>query len=219
MRIRITIGGVLIMALLAGAGAFVFLQADRFPWLIQDGKAVVVKVAAFAGLDSFLPAGFRSQAGPAAPLSPTEVQKPISQASPIPVQEPVAPIKEEAAPPPVQAEPTLAPATAKKILRARRKKIRRKKVAVAAPVETAPSEAAPAAAAGEKQPVEEVPKVERSADPNSLIGQYVAIELKTGRIVKGILEAQTATEYTVQLPGLGSFPYPIDNVKGIKRAE
>lgn len=52
-----------------------------------------------------------------------------------------------------------------------------------------------------------------------LIGTYVALELATGRDVKGILQAKTATHYVVELPGMGPFRYPLSNVRGVKAAD
>lgn len=50
-------------------------------------------------------------------------------------------------------------------------------------------------------------------------GAYVALELTSGRTVKGVLEGNTPREYKIQLPGLGVFSYSKDKVKKIELAE
>jgi hypothetical protein len=70
-----------------------------------------------------------------------------------------------------------------------------------APAEVAP---APAAAAGNAEP---------------LVGTYVALQLKSGREVKGVYQGRTATKYKIELPGMGPFEYDAANVAGVKPAE
>ena len=55
------------------------------------------------------------------------------------------------------------------------------------------------------------------SDP--LMGSYVALKLKTGREVKGVLRGKTAKLYTLELPGMGPFQYPAENVVGVTPAE
>jgi len=52
----------------------------------------------------------------------------------------------------------------------------------------------------------------------ALTGKMVSLELTSGRIVQGVLQGKTASEYKVELPGLGIFSYPIQNVKNIRKA-
>jgi|GEM_PF-4572438 len=63
------------------------------------------------------------------------------------------------------------------------------------------------------------PPINDAPEIHGLVGTYVALELKTGRVVKGILEGKSDKEYTVQLPGLGPFTYPIKDVSKITKAE
>ena len=61
------------------------------------------------------------------------------------------------------------------------------------------------------------PAAEKSKD--ALVGTYVALTLKTGNVVKGVLLERTAASYKVELPGMGGFDYPADSVKSVAAAE
>jgi len=52
-----------------------------------------------------------------------------------------------------------------------------------------------------------------------LIGNYVSLQLTTGRQVKGILKEKTADHYKIELPGMGPFVYPVKDVRNVKLAE
>jgi hypothetical protein len=57
------------------------------------------------------------------------------------------------------------------------------------------------------------------AGTDPLVGNYVALKLKSGNVVKGILLQRTSTNYKIELPGMGGFDYPADTVKSIAAAE
>lgn len=135
---------------------------------------------------------------PAEAINPTQevvtAPSPVAEAAPVPQQVP-------ATAPPLRTEPVpgVQPAPGPKEMKRVRTSQKRKQV------RRGPRKKAPAAKA-------------KSAD-DKLIGTYVALELATGREVKGILEEKTATHYKVELPGVGSFIYPLENVKSVKPAE
>lgn len=83
---------------------------------------------------------------------------------------------------------------------------RRHRVVKPAAATSSEAEAKPAAAkhTGKKDP---------------LVGTYVALTLNTGNVVKGVLVERTATNYKVELPGMGPFDYPASTVKNIGPAE
>jgi hypothetical protein len=55
------------------------------------------------------------------------------------------------------------------------------------------------------------------ADP--LVGSYVALNLKSGREVKGVLKEHTATSYVIELPGMGPFTYSAETVVSVQPAQ
>lgn len=130
-----------------------------------------------------------------APVSPMVVENP--PAPPPPVAMPVA---VEA--PPVPEPKKISEPVQKKTVKSRRKARRKTKAAVAA---TTQAKKAPAKSA--------------TKSSNALMGTYVTVSLKTGREVKGVYQKKTATHYVIELPGMGPFEYPIENVAGIKPAE
>lgn len=73
-----------------------------------------------------------------------------------------------------------------------------------------------AAAASKRAPA---PKAARKPAADALVGTYVALKLKSGNVVKGILLERSATNYKVELPGLGGFDYAANTVAGIAAAE
>jgi hypothetical protein len=121
-----------------------------------------------------------------------------------------------------------APAQVKKRRRRRRKPRRRKARRARRPVvKPVAAEPAPVAAPSASGPSGEPPAPAPSQAPPTAPagasditpGGYVALELKSGREVKGILEEQTTAYYKLQIPGLGSFEYPAENVSKVKPAE
>jgi len=140
---------------------------------------------------------------PAAPVelpAVTEDRLPFSE---VPLT-PVPPV--EAPPevaPPVPDNPNLAApkaeASAKPVVRRKRRPA--PKAAAAAPAD-APAKTATPKKTGDK-----------------LVGSYVSLALKNGNTAKGILVSKTATNYRVELPGLGEFDYAANTVKSITAAE
>jgi len=52
-----------------------------------------------------------------------------------------------------------------------------------------------------------------------LVGAYVSMQLTNGNEVKGILKDVTATEYKLEVPGLGDFIYQQPKVKSVELAK
>ena len=119
------------------------------------------------------------------------VQASVPSAPPAPP--PPEPKVEPAPPAPAKAAP------AKKTVRPKKRRVRRKTTAAVPAKPPAPKAAA--------------------APKDSLVGQFVVIELTSGREVRGILEEKTAEHYKVQLPGMGPFLYAADTVKSVKRVD
>lgn len=194
---RITVGGVL---LFSGAAAFVAVG----PFKLLEPSQVLDQIDGVKKSAEWVMGYFRAPAPELKPLRVEEVPAP-PPAVPAPV-EPTAPAVNPPEPPPAAVEPVpeavVAPVKKK---RSRRRRARKTPVAAKAP--------APAAAA---QPA--APQKSAGAQ-DKLMGTYVALKLKTGREVKGILQGKTEKEYTVEIPGMGPFQYPVDNVTGIGPAE
>jgi hypothetical protein len=99
--------------------------------------------------------------------------------------------------------------TAPRRVRHRRHRVRRAKPA---------AKTAPVAMRAPAKPVAAKPTSSASA-PDSLIGHYVALKLKSGREVKGVLRERTAQGVSLEIPGMGPFQYPNSNIDGIKAAD
>ncbi len=145
---------------------------------------------------------------PSAPVETAPIDLPAAEKSTEPV--PPAPIEESkpiaapetvanTIPVPVPTEAKLAPVAPVKQQHRRRRT--RRSAAPAAAVQS-PKTSSKSAASGDK-----------------LVGSYVSVMLKSGREVKGIYQGKTANQYTIELPGMGPFQYPIENVTSIKPAE
>jgi hypothetical protein len=76
---------------------------------------------------------------------------------------------------------------------------------------------APIAAKPAVKPAASPAKAADSTDP--LIGHYVSMKLKSGREVKGVLQARTAQSVTLEIPGMGPFQYQTSNIDGIGAAQ
>ena len=63
------------------------------------------------------------------------------------------------------------------------------------------------------------PSMPKKISADSLVGSYVNVQLTSGNSVQGVLQGKTKTAYKVELPGLGTFEYPIERVKKISRAQ
>lgn len=144
------------------------------------------------------------------PLSRVVVEPPPTPVKTEPVRAEAEPVVEKETAP----EPVVAKAAPANNVRAPRKRTRRR--GRRAPAATTQAQAAPAA----KKEVKKVASAKKAAPPaDKLLGTYVALTLKTGREVKGIYQEKTATHYVIELPGMGPFEYPVENVQGIKAAE
>ncbi|MBV9080444.1 MAG: hypothetical protein JO102_04920, partial [Elusimicrobia bacterium] len=53
----------------------------------------------------------------------------------------------------------------------------------------------------------------------SLVGYYVSLKLKNGREIKGALVEKTATAYRVELPGMGTMDYAVDDVVSVTQVQ
>lgn len=186
---RITIGHVLIIGGVAG-----LLILGPFS-KINFSKAFskLEKINLPDSIKNYVPFQNQKKNGATAPLTQVLEPAPVVPAAPPPV------VETPPTPEPVIEKP--APVKAVKT----RKRRRKSKAAVPA------VKAAPVAKAA--------PAKKNAAGGDELIGTYVAVSLKTGREVKGIYQSKTATHYVIELPGMGPFEYPIENVSTIKPAE
>jgi hypothetical protein len=123
------------------------------------------------------------------PLAPA-----VTEAPAVPVVQPV----------PTQEKPALKPRRRKR-LSARRTSARTAKVA--APV------------AAKTPAVRKTRAAAKTVVKDPLVGTYVSMTLKTGNVVKGILMEKSATNYKLELPGMGAFDYPATTVKAVTSAE
>ncbi len=125
----------------------------------------------------------------------------------VPVRE--APIVEAS---PVVQKPVVQKVALRKRVRKTRKKVSgtaAKKAARPVAKTALPPKPAPAKSAA----------VTRITGYERLVGAYVQLQLASGNEVKGILKEITATDYKVELPGLGDFPYLHSKVKNIQLAQ
>lgn len=186
---RITVGHVLILTGLGGAG-WMYISSHK-----MDSSGLLEKYSSVSSSVDSLMDLFKSGAQPTPTLNAETKTDPVPE---IPVVEDKLPALEAAANaetiPPVQnpvantqeVKPAVieTPVLVKKIAKGRRPKRNRAKTA---------------------------------KDP--LLGNMVALTLSSGREVRGILEERTAASYKIQLPGMGPFTYDAANVKAIKAAK
>lgn len=219
---KITVGGLL---LTAGLGAGILagpLKVFDNPLLKDQAESISGTVGWMKNLVKGAWGGGEPVVQESVPVTSTPLA--VEATSPIVATEaaPVEPAKVDVTPlpPPIveaapAAEPVKAvPVKTKRVRGARRVRTKKVKVRRAAKsgAKVVPSAAAPVAAS---------PAVanEAPAAGNSLIGTYVVLQLKSGREVKGVLQAKTPTHYKMELPGMGPFEYPVENVTAIAAAE
>lgn len=206
---RITVGGVL---LFSGAAAFVVMG----PFNLVKPDLIKNQIEGLKGSYEFIMGYFNPPKSlsldspePSDPLVPVEnntvdsqpsvevvpaVESAVSPAEVTPsVTAPAAPL---VAPVPVTTAPVV------KNSRVRRRRTKRAKAIPAASVVATP--------VGAKKSV---------GVKDKLVGTYVALKLKSGRDVKGIYQAKTATQYTIEIPGMGPFQYPVENVVSVTAVE
>lgn len=202
---RITVGGLLLVVGAGAVGAVAFLPSGVAPVQVEQFvSAAREKLNTSLGL-------FRSASNESVSDVPLVSSTTVSPAVEAPVAE--APLVAAAPVIPVAVVPeqpavVAAPAPAAKKARAKRRTARKKTVAKK---KTAVKPAAKAAPAPSAKPA---PKA-----GGSLIGTDVVLTLTTGREVRGVLQEQDSIAYKVELPGLGAFTYPVQNVKTIRSAE
>ncbi len=221
---RLTIGGVLVVAGLAGSAVYFGMEPARLGQAVSKIRGAANGAMSLVGLyksgDSTPEAYSPPPPFPGVSAGTSTIETvipgststsavavdnlPNSPASASGYQPAVA----TSIPVPV-AEPTPEPEKPKPVLKKRRT---RKRAAVAAPVKKKavrkPKQAAKVSSAPAKAP----------APSSLLMGTYVSLELITGRAVQGVLEGKTATHYVLNVPGLGPLEYPIENVKSIQPA-
>jgi len=221
----------LALAALIGAAVFVVPHSSYYSYstAVEKGRQAAEHAAWFLGLTKKKPIPAKTNATPepltmvqSLPSVVSEASAPVNpnEAS-LPVAPPLAPVQITPEAPPVVAAPPVKKAKRRPSKRSRKKKpATQKAVAVVpAPVKNPPVEETPARPAAVETPAPPKPAASTKGAYGNLVGKYVSLELKTGRSVKGILEDVSPTVYKVQLPGLGSFTYPVENVKDIKPAE
>ncbi len=200
---RITVGGLLLVVGAGAVGALAFLPSGIAPIQVDQYLAAArEKVNTSLGL--FRSASTESAADvpliSSATVSPA-VEAPLAETPPAAPVIPVAAVPEK---PVVVAAPAPAVKKARAKRRSTRKKTAVKKTAAAKPA----AKAAPAPVA------KAAPKT-----GGSLVGQDVVLTLTSGREVRGVLQEQDSIAYKVELPGLGAFTYPVQNVKSVRAAE
>jgi hypothetical protein len=203
---RITVGGLLVILGAGSVGAVFFMPSGTAPTKIDNYiHAAREKINTSLGLFRSASTESASEAPPLASESPQDVQS-STPVTTIPV---AAPPATASAPVPVVETSAVTKKAVKKLSKRRaRRKVAKKNVAPKAT--TAVIEKASAKPAA----VKPVPK-----SGGSLVGSEVVLTLNTGREVRGVLQGQDAIAYKVELPGLGAFTYPIQNVKSIRTAE
>ncbi|MCG3205237.1 MAG: hypothetical protein KCHDKBKB_01956 [Elusimicrobia bacterium] len=203
---RITIGGLL---LFSGAAGFVLLGPLKFldpssfknqlEGLTSTTEWVVERIKALQSGDALEKSSAEADKTdiPPVPAENNSVAAEVPAQAPPPVTDTVpAPVTA------VQPKPQATPAVVTPKKSAVRKR-RVKKKAVSPAAKTAP--------------VTAPPKVVNNKD--GLIGTYVALKLKSGREVKGIMQARSASQITIEIPGMGPFQYPAENVVTITPVE
>lgn len=176
------------------------VAAAKFPQLgfLRRGKAPVKPAPAPTVPAPVAPPALQDKlpAAEASPIDKSFSEVPLTPVPPLKVDEPSA---VSAAPAVARAEPT--PAGRPAGHRHRRNSARAAAAAAAASAE-APSK-----------------KAASKKSTDSLVGTYVSLTLKTGNAVKGMLVEHTATNYKIELPGMGAFDYPANTVKSVSAAE
>lgn len=198
---RITVGHVVIVSAV-GVG-LIFGPLSSSGWLKRKAKAAKEEFHSLMGLFKSGEAETNKKTPPQKLASPQKNTLPPMTS--VPVQDGKSPsaVKTAASSPKVKAAPKKKKIVKKKKSRKKvkkkskkkRKKVFRKKKF--------------------KKVVKKIP-----LDPlKKLEGTYVEMELVTGRTVKGIYQGKSATDYTLEIVGMGPFKYPIKNVKVIKPAQ
>ena len=216
---RITVGQLLIVGGLGAWGALgplknLELDNAGIQHLVESG------IRRVENLSDLFRSGAADQRPPASVSTvPVPVPEPVSQpiaadsalpveaAPPVPAAEPV-----PAAPAPAVAKPAPKRAATRS---SRRRTTRRARNTRSARTRATPP-AKPAAAVAAPSPAS-TPAA--SSGAGKLVGTFVSLKLKTGREVRGILEERTAAVYKIQLPGLGTFDYPAENVLEIQAVQ
>lgn len=218
---RITVGGLLVFAVVGGAIGY-GLTLTSTDWFKDKKESANREIKSLSNL-------FRS--GEAETKKP---DVPITRSEPVRGEKPIKPVarptasKAAATPSVSKAVPTASKKTAvkkqapKKVARkkVRSKKKKSRKVASKRKRTTSKKKISKTAKTPKKAPAVAKKKAPSVGDQGArLVGSYVEMELTTGRTVKGILEEKSATHYTLQLPGMGPFKYPVKNVKRIAAAQ
>lgn len=214
---RVTIGHVLILGAFGAGVAFSGpIKSLNLEWAtskahsVKDGLGSIVSV--------IRPKSQAVPEAPPAPQQPYTSDLPVREAMPVP-ESPLAPSTSaataNAAAPAAVVAPAAPPASVvkgtavKKPLR--KKRVARKRARSAKKVTAAKKPAASSAARASAK--------KGSGNVDRLVGTYVALKLKNGNEVKGILESKSASAYLIQLPGLGPFEYSFDSVIDVRPAE
>lgn len=202
---RITVGGVLLFAGAGAVAAVVFLPNSN-TYIQSIREKVNTSLGLFRSASS-------SSTTAESPLIP-EPAEPQAPPPPIPVAEPPQAVIPTA---PVPVEPVVEEPKpeVKKKTRTRRRPKKKPTSAKATVGKAATKKTAPAKTAAAAAPAAPAPK----KSGGSLVGSEVILTLNTGRDVRGILQSQDAVGYKVELPGLGVFTYPLQNVKSIRASE
>lgn len=203
---RITVGGVL---LVVGAGAVVALGPAHnmdFSFVHHQVEAAQKSIESLMGLFK------KTESDSTIPVAVIPAEEPVAEVVAKPPEKvEVAPVAEVV---PVVPVVPHAERVAAAIKRHRPKKRPSKRQGN---VLTNAADKAAVAVVAAKPEAKVHGKTNTVSDP--LMGTYVALKLKTGREVKGVLRGKTATQYTLELPGMGPFQYPAENVISVAPAE
>ena len=197
---RITIGGILLVGGIAAVAVVMGPSSNPADLLKQavDGVTSLVKSVSGPAVIP-IPSSVSSSNASATPV--VSAPSVSTATTPSPPVAAVAVVENVAAP---ESAPAQAQAVPEKHTRHRHRRARRSKTAVAKSAKTV-------------APSENAAKPASSSDP--LIGRYVSVKLKSGREVKGILQAKTPQGISLEIPGMGPFQYPSSNIDGIKSSE
>jgi len=231
--LRITVGGILVVSALGGGiyfGAtnrtvrkeisertapfkeqlfknFEFLRKAQFKDLRIPGfggKAEEAKTTELVRVPPVAPAPVQTVAN----VPPVEPQPAAPPAAPVNTAKPAEQIQSAAQNPPASPTP-----------QKRKRKPRRKKAAASVKRLSPKGVTQAAAPASAPKAAPAAAPAASNAGYERFVGAYVSLKLNSGNEVKGILKEITPTDYKVELPGLGDFPYQHSKVKSIELAK
>ena len=206
---RITVGHVLIVALLGGGVYYDIRSSDSY--LKQFGDAAKAEFQSLVSLATGEEVPVKRAVAPKPALRPSPA---VPDAEPKPVP-PLAKVgKEQSQAKPAKVVP--APVSKESAKKTVRKNIKKKSKVSARAGKWKKQTVKKKTSKKRKSTARKSKKSKPSGGVEKLVGTYVAMELKTGRTVRGIFEGKSPTHYTLQLPGMGPFKYAVADVKKVE---